>query len=1113
MRTTTSSPSIRNSAKPQSVGRQTDFTITKQGDGRFFAKSPTLGTLIGSAEQVSTAIRTIAKLRTAGFNVSNLSISPAGIGKVSIRIPTLSEAPLSGTPEEVLRGANTVRASQRATKSSRQPQGVTSSQTANPYRVDLSGKSPIVSINDMLRPAFQLPTRARDKYDRLLNPTPEEKQQQWEADKRKPGTRAYTRDQINKSLPTATTVQKDIVYNFLDKASGSTISPSLFQRAKQLASEGKWNLMRSPSDVANELPFTMADYVVARRNYEGGAKDASVAAKHDWTPETENVDEPNIPAHGSRIPFEVARRVLASKLKFDPNDPKFGRFVQSFWKLSGDTRTVEDVPKLSAYKQLLSDSASDNPFATYASASANALRIAPATLQDTAAKAMGFHEGEVLDMPEVQDDPVGKIGSTVYQAAKYSIPGAAPFVVGSDVAGMIGHAADVGPIRAFSDTVNGILQSAYFWDPSIDGYEKAGRFMNALMLGYGIKHGYTKAGEIIDRASVVNELSKKLNVSLLAANKLLLDAEDHAQRYIAALDKPTKPGSEIAGGSTKPTTDRAPGQGSGFVRFPSRKIADVGLGDIAKSPSSGKPIAEISPGRGPGGPPKVVETNIPRASQSGGSSVFGPPTEELGLYYRPGRTGVDHDTLVRALERGQSMLAFDPSPNADWGKMMIGAFGERIAPDLPWLYEQATRLNQAFNRVRGGERFGQPVNPTVTRGHAWAADPRNPLLLSNRSSIPAGSSYELQLQRAMGDYPGFRRVKKGTDGIIDHLADGFGEHYERLSPEFKDSVKGWFMGANRLANVLANRFGVSIEQAAAVIANLSPTKEWAQNFSLAERTLRIYRDQQSFKWDSAMDDVANRRLQRLVNGTEYQRDVAASLISLRNKRLGDLNTPRDKALWIRMFDEAHNPRSYRDLHPSGDLLDFVPNKDGTERRIAWGPDVLGENAIRAIESRSLAQLSASPGQGLKVRNFYNNIVAPLDPRFATVDTHVVGAGLNRMITAKSAEAMHTFDPRFELYSPESGAHGTYPLYHAALEQKALDYGLLPNELGSIVWSGQKSMFPPGIRTRVNKDLVDQDWRGADQNRWSLKQARDAIFEKWPYKPLPWQRFDMPDAKP
>lgn len=61
--------------------------------------------------------------------------------------------------------------------------------------------------------------------------------------------------------------------------------------------------------------------------------------------------------------------------------------------------------------------------------------------------------------------------------------------------------------------------------------------------------------------------------------------------------------------------------------------------------------------------------------------------------------------------------------------------------------------------------------------------------------------------------------------------------FRSATPEQIASAADWYADANRIAGVLADRYGVTINVAAGVIAALSPLNSWGANVNLAARFL------------------------------------------------------------------------------------------------------------------------------------------------------------------------------------------------------------------------------------------------------------------------------------
>lgn len=64
--------------------------------------------------------------------------------------------------------------------------------------------------------------------------------------------------------------------------------------------------------------------------------------------------------------------------------------------------------------------------------------------------------------------------------------------------------------------------------------------------------------------------------------------------------------------------------------------------------------------------------------------------------------------------------------------------------------------------------------------------------------------------------------------------------FSRASQETINEGKMWYRAANLFATSLSQRFGVTVEQAAGVIACLSPAAKWERNLEDAENLIKAY---------------------------------------------------------------------------------------------------------------------------------------------------------------------------------------------------------------------------------------------------------------------------------
>ena len=265
---------------------------------------------------------------------------------------------------------------------------------------------------------------------------------------------------------------------------------------------------------------------------------------------------------------------------------------------------------------------------------------------------------------------------------------------------------------------------------------------------------------------------------------------------------------------------------------------------------------------------------------------------------------------------------------------------------------------------------------------------------------------------------------------------------------------------------------------AALLAVYSPLTEWDINLTRAERTADILTNHANYQWDDTMSAYVRSNLTDFLSEEEIAR--------LAGRTLNDLDSLTDKALWLRVFDETHNPSSYRLALPDGRIGSYVLTREGAHARRSWGPTVQIEKAIRAFEDASDENIRSLLGGSHKVPNFYNDIAYPESfyPH-VTADTHVGSAALFRALSAADPAIQQMFSKRVR---SGFGHVGTYSAYHQSVVDAARYLGLQPRELQSIVWETIRSMFH---NKAALKQWVDQNWGG----KLSHDQARNASLER------------------
>ena len=342
---------------------------------------------------------------------------------------------------------------------------------------------------------------------------------------------------------------------------------------------------------------------------------------------------------------------------------------------------------------------------------------------------------------------------------------------------------------------------------------------------------------------------------------------------------------------------------------------------------------------------------------------------------------------------------------------------------------------------------------------------------------------------------GFKGTSKNqADQAIEQIKDNLLFLHDAVPEQTRARSQLWYDGANRIANLLSNQYDISTPAASGVMAVLSPQKDWFMNVSLGHRVIDIMKNQNTQPWDKEMQATAK----RLFGNKPHM----SAINQLAGKTLAELTDPIDKALWVRIYDEAKNPRNYHVVTPEGASSGLRLNKDGRESSVAWGSTPEIAKAVKIFENPDKATISKELGEQHKVRNFYNNILDPNNPAgYATIDTHAVAAGLLRPLSGSSEEVLHNFGGNLKgsvgpKNSSVSGLQGTYALYNEAYRRAAEERGILPRQMQSITWEAVRGLFPDDLKRNTKKiQEISDVWRGVQDRRLTPQEARSQIIDR------------------
>ncbi len=431
---------------------------------------------------------------------------------------------------------------------------------------------------------------------------------------------------------------------------------------------------------------------------------------------------------------------------------------------------------------------------------------------------------------------------------------------------------------------------------------------------------------------------------------------------------------------------------------------------------------------------------------------------------------------------------------------------------------KAAEMAEGYMRSIGGIADIAPVGPRAsvvsTRLPTAVKATEDPLASNLIVDFEAIKKDPEAFKHNMGlvqQYPNFvskaRNPEKRAEDFIAEVKDNLLYLYDKVPDQTRQRSKLWYDGARNIVDDWTGKYGANDNAISGVLAVLSPQKDWYMNVSLGERVLDTMTNKQSFKWDGSMDDMAK------IIWAKPQ--YAPMVDAIRGKTLAELDDPGLKAMWLRTYDQAYNPREHQIVNPEGTFAGVRLTDKGVPYKTGWGSlNEIGK-AINIFENPTLANISNNLGQQHKVRNFYNNIYDPTNPAgYVTVDTHAVAAGLLRPLSGASTEVAHNFGSNMlgqvgPKNSSVTGVQGTYGLYAEAYRRAAQERGVLPREMQSITWEAVRGLFPDTFKNEKNSKLIDSIWLKYRKGQISQTEARDEVFKSANgINPPEWERSGL-----
>lgn len=451
--------------------------------------------------------------------------------------------------------------------------------------------------------------------------------------------------------------------------------------------------------------------------------------------------------------------------------------------------------------------------------------------------------------------------------------------------------------------------------------------------------------------------------------------------------------------------------------------------------------------------------------------------------------------FARRMTEDASLAAMDVGLNALPLARGVMATGKALAPKAGAMAGNLLQRQGLIMPV-------VPIGPNLVSTRLPTAVKRTEDPLTSRLVIdlqaakqdPTAFAHNMGLIR---QYPNFaskaRNPDRQAENFITEVKNNLLFLHDQVPEPTRQRSKLWYDGARSIADRFSVDYGVPDQAVSGVLAVLSPQKDWFMNVSLGQRVLDIATKQQSTRWDAGMDAVAK----TIFGDPKY----APMLNAIRGKTLSEVNMPGLKAMWLRTYDQANNPREHQIVSPEGNFVGVRMNQDGkTPTQTGWGSlNEIGK-AIVILEDPRIETISLNLGDAHKVRNFYSNIYAPNDPAGpVTIDTHAVAAGLLRPLSGESREVKHNFGGNVKgevgpSNSKITGVKGTYGIYAEAYRRAAQERGILPREMQSITWEAVRGLYPDTFKSQAkNVDQIDGIWLQYRQGKMSLDEARNEVF--------------------
>ncbi len=335
--------------------------------------------------------------------------------------------------------------------------------------------------------------------------------------------------------------------------------------------------------------------------------------------------------------------------------------------------------------------------------------------------------------------------------------------------------------------------------------------------------------------------------------------------------------------------------------------------------------------------------------------------------------------------------------------------------------------------------------------------------------------------------------------------------------ELRDEARLWYAGGFRLCTETADKNNLSTPSVAAAMAAFSPNKPWMLNLTQGMWAAEIYASdrfttmtdeelEMAYRYASGGKNVLRPYIER-AQGKTLQDLIVNARGKMPSSPEGELVAMFVKFRSITKFEPVI-PLYMPSGKPTGDVQRNKPKKPGelgapTKGAFGMMGEITKSMLIFDAEGRDDHReiIDKAIGEKNKVRSFYMNLLYPNDlAGDVTNDTHNVaalvlmplsgqdvyvtqglsgGKGSNQEKVVQEFWAPHGgFDASFGVPN-ERGIKGLYGIFTDVVREAAMERGILPREMQSIVWEAVRGLYEGPNKTMQARRAVTALW-----DRWA-----------------------------